>query len=61
MNYKFLTDNDGHWFLVPINKVVDFYRWVYAMDNDLEVTGECFEKCRIDSPTGYIVTIPLKV
>jgi len=59
--FRFVKDNDGHWYLIPYEKVTDFHFWVQAMENDLVHLGEYFGNYRINSPSDYIINLPVEI
>lgn len=65
--WRFVTDDDGHNYIIPADKKDEFQRWVEYMESD---SGEEFDgdgadatrpqgdysDCRIDSPSSYVIT-----
>jgi len=43
MRYKFLSDDDGHTYLVPVEKIEAFEKWLAAGPYWENYTGEEFE------------------
>lgn len=57
MLYKFLRDNNGHWYLVPETDVESFNRWVEAMENDLDWPYKHYDNYRCMHPSSYTVQV----
>jgi len=45
---RIISDNDGHWYIIPEDEDYDFYCWVNAMENNLEWDGKDFDDRRVN-------------
>jgi len=54
MKYKFIRDDDCHWYMIPVDQVDKFEEWVqYMEDMDKDYDGPDFDKYGCDDPTRY--------
>ena len=53
--YCFITDHDGHWYKIPVDKRNLFDDYLDAMANDdIDYNGETFTKYRCMHPCNYM-------
>jgi len=55
--YCVIQDDDGHWYVIPADKVIEFWRWVeFESGNGIDDIwrGHDFERCAIDYPESVI-------
>jgi hypothetical protein len=53
--FCFVTDNDGHWYKIPVKHKSLFEEWVECMYNDQEWEHEVdFENYRSMHPSNYM-------
>ena len=59
---RFITDNDGHWYLIDVGQEREFEHWVEAMGSSSadEWKGWDFEDNRIDSSPEYYTILDAK-
>lgn len=58
MKYRFIQDEDCHWYLIPADKVDDFNRWVECGPYWDGYEGEWFEDYSCDYPSSYSIENP---
>lgn len=58
--YRLLRDDDGHWYVVPAELEPIFDKWVEDTSNDLDWTGENFEKYSLGGDLSNVTFIDPK-
>lgn len=59
MRYNFARDNDGHWFLIPVELNAEFHRLLEEGEYDLWAEfNNKFEKYTSNNPCSYTFENP---
>lgn len=59
MRYKFARDDDGHWFLIPVELNAEFYRLLEQGEDDLWAEfNNKFEEYTSNNPCSYTFENP---
>ena len=57
--FRLIQDQDCHWYLIPSDKVEEFYWWIdaitYGEDTDLLSTLPDFDSMRINGPHQILI------
>jgi hypothetical protein len=57
--YRFVSDDDGHNYIIPAGMQKQFDRWLESCQDDAPpYSGFTFDENRIDSPSNYTFTSP---
>lgn len=55
----FITDAEGHWYKIPVNKKYEFEKWVQAVESISDLYDyEDFDKYRCMHPVNYMFKEP---
>jgi hypothetical protein len=61
MKYRLYTDNDGHWYKVPVEQTEEFDSWL-ELDSEDEASWTPPEGCiEIDGPHNVVIQDPVEV
>jgi hypothetical protein len=56
--HRLIQDNDGHWYVIQVGQVKEFWQYIDAMqDDEAEWNGFDFDKCSVG---GDISTVKFK-
>ena len=56
--YRFVSDDDGHTYLIPATEKVDFFRWLERSVYWDNYRGKAYDDCRIDSSSFWTFIDP---
>ena len=58
VRYRFITDDDCHWYLIPVGLEVLFYRLLESDEDDYAEFNNTFDEYRCDSPSNFTFVDP---